>query len=300
MDLHDGSMSQSGATLYLYGTKYGCGFNWGTGGTPWCGFGVANSGNVTGPWSSQKLLFNPNTKIEATGWSGDSGMTWDHMCGLSGAGCFNPRMVKTPSGQWLLWFNAPGDRSRHANPYWVLSCNGPDGPCSNPHKPAIYGCNNGGDFSIAIQDTTGYLVCSGDNRIIGIEKLASGDLDGLESFTNNLSPGVAEGVGIYHDASGYVATFSTPNCGYCSGIKAASPGAVRVQTGYSIATNLSGPWTYQGILPGGYCTGQPRTVFKVDGIAYEWVDELTGKDNETSASILLVPMAMRPWSCNKR
>jgi hypothetical protein len=91
-------------------------------------------------------------------------------------------MVKTPSGQWLLWFNAPGDRSRHANPYWVLSCNGPDGPCSNPHKPAIYGCNNGGDFSIAIQDTTGYLVCSGDNRIIGIEKLASGDLDGLESF----------------------------------------------------------------------------------------------------------------------
>jgi hypothetical protein len=77
-------------------------------------------------------------------------------------------------------------------------------------------------------------------------------------------------------------------------------GAVGVQTGYSIATNLSGPWTYQGILPGGYCTGQPRTVFKVDGIAYEWVDELTGKDNETSASILLVPMAMRPWSCNKR
>jgi hypothetical protein len=299
LDLHDGTALQAGNTVYLYGTRYGCGFTWGHNGTPWCGFGMSSAASIAGPWATPKLLFSPTTKIEATGWRADNGKTWTQMCGISGAGCFNPRMVESPRGIWLLWFNSPGDKGRHANPYWVLSCAGPSGPCRNPHKPAIYGCNTGGDFSISVEGATGFLVCAGASRIIGIEQLAAGDENGLNIFHGNISLGAAEGVGIFHTSAGqYEATFSSPNCGYCSGTKAAASGAVRVQTGYATAASLSRPWHYDGILPGGYCTGQPRTAFEITSGAYEWVDEWDGSPNETTAPILLVPMAMTPWSCN--
>ena len=296
LDLHDGIMVQDGSSLYLYGTEYGCGFTWGQNGTPWCGFGVATSQDVAGPWIDKHLLFGPNTKIEATSWSGDNGKTWNQMCGSNGAGCFNARMILA-GNRWLLWFNSPGDKGRHANPYWVMTCNDPAGPCGNPHKPAIYGCNIGGDFSIAVEAATGYLICSASNRIIGIEQLAAGMMNGINNFVANISNSAAEGVGIYYTGSEYVATYSDPNCGYCSGTISAAPGAVRVETGYSTAPNLGGPWTYEAVMPGGYCTGQPRTAFKVEGISYEWVDEWEGTPNETQASILLVPMIMSPWSC---
>jgi 5-aminopentanamidase len=42
-------------------------------------------------------------------------------------------------------------------------------------------------------------------------------------------------------------------------------------------------------------TGEERV--KVEGIPYEWVDEWEGTPNETSSSILLVPMTLSPWSC---
>jgi hypothetical protein len=296
LDLHDGTMVQDGSSLYLYGTEYGCGFTWGENGTPWCGFGVATSRDVAGPWKKKHLLFSPRTKIKATGWTGDNGKTWGQMCGLNGAGCFNARMVRTRN-KWLLWFNSPGDKGRHSNPYWVMTCHGPAGPCGNPHKPAIYGCYGGSDFSIAVDATKGYLVCSGSNRIIGIEQLAAGMTNGTKHFVANVSDSEAEGVGIYHTGKEYVATYSVPNCGYCSGTEAASPGAAEVQTGYSTAPSLGGPWTDEGVMPGGYCTGQPRTAFKVKGIPYEWVDEWEGTPNETAAAILLVPMTMSPWSC---
>ena len=136
-------------------------------------------------------LFSPTTKIEATGWRTDNGKTRTQMCGISGAGCFNPRMVESPRGIWLQWFNSPGDKGRHANPDWVLSCAGPSGPCRNPHKPAIYGCNTGGDFSVSVEGATGFLVCAGANRIIGIEQLAAGDENGLNIFHGNISLGAA-------------------------------------------------------------------------------------------------------------
>lgn len=296
LDLHDGTIVQDGRSLYLYGTEYGCGFTWGENGTPWCGFGVTTSHDIVGPWTGKHLLFSPNTKIEATGWRGDNGKTWDRMCGLNGAGCFNARMVRAGK-KWLLWFNSPGDKGRGSNPYWVMTCKGPAGPCGDPHKPAIYGCKAGSDFSIAVEASIGYLACSAANRIIGIEQLAAGMKNGINRFVANISGSEAEGVGIYHTGSVYVATYSVPNCGYCSGTVAAAPGAAMVQTGYSTARNLGGPWTYQGVMSGGYCTGQPRTAFKIGGIPYEWVDEWEGTTNETAASILLVPMTMSPWSC---
>jgi hypothetical protein len=296
MDLHDGTVLQAGDTDWMYGTRYGCGYEWGKTG-PWCGFGVSHARSLTGPWSEPVLLFSPKTVIEAN-WKGDDGRTWSAMCGTGGdGGCFNPRMIHAPDGRWLLWFNASEDRGRNANPYWVMTCKGPGGPCSHPHKPAIWGCSRGGDFSLAVEGRTGYLICAYGPEI---ERLAPSDMDGTPAHTGNIGPGTeTEGPGVWHTASGYEATFSDPNCGYCSGpplSKAAAAGATEVRVGYSTAPSLMGPWKFRGEL-GGYCTGQPRTAFSADGQAWEWVDRWDGKPDETTAPVALIPFSMSPWTC---
>jgi hypothetical protein len=303
MDLHDGTVvTDASGGLHMLGTRYGCGFSWGTSGTPWCGFGSSAGRALGGPWATPRLLFSPAAKISATGWSGDKGMTWAHMCGLGGQGCFNPRMLHTPAGKWLLWFNAPGDKGRHANPYWVLTCTGPAGPCSAPHKPAIYGCNSGGDFSLAVQGITAWMICSGPSRLITMTKIGRGDRDGVNVVIRRLSPGAAEGtgIGILRTATGYEALWSTPNCGYCTGPpaeKAAAPGATHVFAAYATAPNLAGPWTYRGRKSPVACTGQTRTVFGAAGVSWVWVDHWNGTPRETSAAVAMIPLEMTPWSC---
>jgi hypothetical protein len=312
MDLHDGTVVTDGTTLYMLGTRYGCGFSWGRT-SPWCGFGSASATTLSPAWSAPALLFSPGTKIEASGWAKDNGKTWNAICGTGGAGCFNPRMVQAPGGQWLLWFNAPGDRTRKANPYWVMTCASPQGPCGAPHKPAIYGCDNGGDFSIAVQNGIPYMICSGTGRIITIEQLGRGAKDGVNHWHDLISRGAAGskgiaghqaaegvGIGILHVSTGYEAVWSQPNCGFCSGpplMKAAAPGAREVQAGFATSPNLSGPWTYQGLLSPDFCTGQPRTVFGAAGASWEWVDHWNGTGQEAGAAVAMIPLEMTPWSC---
>ena len=303
MDLHDGTVvTDTAGGLHMLGTRYGCGFSWETNGTPWCGFGSAAGSAPGGPWAAPVLLFSPAAKISATGWAGDNGMTWAFMCGLGGQGCFNPRMVRAPGGTWLLWFNAPGDKGRHANPYWVMTCTGPAGPCGSPHKPAIYGCNTGGDFSIAVQGTTAWMICSGASRRIIMTRLGTGDRDGQNVVTAPLSPGAAEGtgIGILHTASGYEAIWSTPNCGYCTGPPletAAAPGATHVFAAYATAPNLVGPWTYRGLKSPVACTGQTRSVFGAAGTSWVWMDHWNGTPREAGAPVAMIPLEMDPWSC---
>jgi hypothetical protein len=299
LDLHDGTIVQDGGKVYAYGTRYGCGFNW-LHRSPWCGYGVSEAASLTGRWSRPKLLFSTRSVIRAN-WKGDNGKTWAAMCG--GVGCFNPRMVRAPDGKYLLWFNAPGDKSRHANPYWVMACAGLAGPCGDPHKPSIWGCDEGGDFSIAVAagQRTASIVCSGTHHDLTIESLTRSFTNGTRVFDRHVAPGQNEGVGVYHSNGLYTAVFSDPICGYCSGPpidKAAAPGdPVGVQAGYSTAPSLAGPWTYDGILSDGFCTGQPRSTFTVNGRGWEWVDEWNGTTQETGAPIHLIPLGPRPWSC---
>jgi hypothetical protein len=297
LDLHDGTVLQVGGEVWMYGTRYGCGYVWGKTG-PWCGFGVSHATSLAGPWSKPALMFSPASVIEAN-WKGDDGKTWSAMCGTAGdGGCFNPRMIHAPDGKWLLWFNAPEDRSRNANPYWVMTCKGPGGPCSDPHKPQIWGCNRGGDFSLAVEGPAGYLICAYGPIV---ERLAASDMNGTRAYTKTIGPGTeTEGPGVWHTATGYEAVFSDPNCGYCSGPpleKAAAAGATQVRAGYATAKNLMGPWTFRGYLGAGYCTGQPRSAFSADGQSWEWVDRWDGQPNETTAPVALVPFSMLPWSC---
>jgi hypothetical protein len=303
LDLHDGTIVQVGNTWYMYGTRYGCGFEWRTNDTPFCGFGVATASSPSGPWSKPRLLFNPSAKVDDTGWKIDHSLTWQQVCGWRGSGCFNPRMIRRTDGVYILWFNAPGDWYRfHANAYWVMGCNGPAGPCGaeagaphgSTHKPVLTECDDHGDFSIVTQPVgRPVIICS--NQALSEEQLDGNWTNGDGIGSHHLAGlGLAEGEGAYQLANGtWEMTYSDPGCGYCSGTKSAI-GAISVRAGYATSTSLLGPWKAQGYLSAKACTGQPRTITAGD---YEWVDEWTGSFNETRAKVLLEPMSATPWTC---
>ncbi|MGO9728726.1 MAG: hypothetical protein ACLPN6_25850 [Streptosporangiaceae bacterium] len=324
-DLHDGMILQDGSTYYLYGTMYKCGFEWGHANTPFCGFGVESAPSLSGPWTYRGMLFSPKA---LDNWGPDKGKTWDWVCGSTGAGCFNPRMMLRPDGVWMLWFNAPLDsKVNHVSAYYVMGCNGPAGPCGyqagaphgSTHKPDLKQCDVDGDFSIITSGRAAAIICS--QGTLAEEKLDYWWTDGTGQGSTRLagvhfaavsaaaSAVVGEGVGAYELADGsWEMVYSTPGCGYCTGppLLKSVGGATEVQAGYSTAPTMLGPWTLgtlpDGVLSEAFCTGQPRTVLTADSQAWEWIDRWTGSDNETKASIMLEPMAASQtvpstWTC---
>jgi hypothetical protein len=320
LDLHDGMILRHDGRYFMYGTRYGCGFRWKVAGTPFCGFGVATAERPAGPWTFRRLLFFPKA---LDNWGPDKGKTWNWICGSDGAGCYNPRMLHRPDGVWVLWFNAPRDSFvNHANAYYAMGCNGPQGPCGyqagkphgSTHKPALTVCDDDGDFSIVTSGASAAIICS--QGALSEERLTSSWTDGTGRGSTELAgvrarpaaavPAVAaaaigEGVGAFRlPDSSWEMVYSSPGCGYCTGppaLLAAGGANTQVQAGYATAPSMLGPWTAQGVLSPGYCTGQPRTAFTLVGQSYEWVDRWTGSVNETSAPVLLEPMAAVPWAC---
>lgn len=318
LDEHDGTVVKYRSTYYLYGTEYRCGFTWMKANTPFCGFVVRTAHSVTGHWSPPQLLFSPKA---LDNWGPDKGRSWNWVCGSTGAGCFNPRMLRRPDGVWLLWFNAPRDTyDHHVNAYYVMGCNGPAGPCGyqagghgSTHKPRLEICDDDGDFSVITKGGAAAILCSMGG--ISEESLSKWWTDGTGAGTRSrITPfaagtatpaailPVGEGVGAYQRGDGaWVMVYSSPGCGYCSGPPAlkTAGGTAEVHAGYATAPAMMGPWTVRGVLSPAYCTGQPRTVFTVGRDAFEWLDQWTGTRNETKASIRLEPMAARPWSCQR-
>ena len=322
LDLHDGMILRHADVFYLYGTRYGCGFEWTVRNTPFCGFGVATASRLPGPWTFRRLLFSPRA---LDNWGPDRGRTWNWVCGVSGDGCFNPRMVERPDGVWLLWFNAPRDSfAYHAPAYYVMGCAGPLGPCGyqdggphgSTHKPSLKFCNADGDFSIITSGASAAIICS--RYTLAEEQLDHWWTDGTGRGATGLggvpapaavsaaqaqTAAIGEGVGGYQVSAGeWEMTYSAPACGYCTGpprLLAAQGSVKEVRTEYSTAPSMLGPWTAQGALSAAYCAGQPRTVFTLPGQgAWEWVDRWTGSRNERGAAIALEPMAASPWSCS--
>lgn len=302
LDLHDGTVQKWGDTYYLYGTMYGCGFNWGQS-SPWCGFGVSTATSLAGPWSQPTQLF------PATGVSPFRNQTWQQLCGSSGFGCFNPRMIQRTGfglddGAYVLWFNAPADyHQTYANAYYSMTCAGPLGGCGNGNggvtiKPSLWICANDGDFSIVIDGGQAYIVCTNANLTFAIERLNAQGTAGVNVGASSLAGLVkVEAPGIYRDGSTFILTYSDPNCGYCAGNG----------TSYATASNITGPYTapantgfspdVQGrrAISATSCGGQPRTVFTVDEQPYQWIDlwAPTG-GNQTTAGILFMPLIYTP------
>jgi hypothetical protein len=323
LDLHDGIVQKFGDTYYLYGTQYSCGFAWGVGASTnhFCGFAVASAPSLDGPWSGITQLISP-TMIDP--WSG---RTWDAQCvRTNGAGCFNPRMVQRPDGQYVLWFNAPDDFNLdHANAYNNYLCSGPTGPCTTFHKPAAYTCANAnGDFSIFTDGSAAYLVCTGaggTGYAEFVEPLNAAWTDGTGNGSAALFSAV-EGAGIYKfSATLYVMTLSNPECGYCDAVPtifgtAPTPiGPWTSPAGYAAAQG-SGPQPmsarYRATVSANTCGGQPRTVMVLDGQAYQGIDLWdAGKLNQTAATYMIQPLVFHnapnnptvgwqpfdPWSC---
>lgn len=306
VDLHDGEIEHFGSTYYLYGTEYDCGFTWRSSDTPWCGFGVATSTDLT-HWSAITTIVHPTDPDPFTGHS------WNYECGgHSGqiaAGCFNPRMIQRSGwgpndGVFILWFNSPEDFVRNeSNAYDALGCDGPAGPCGvgyppygTTHKPRLPHCGGNGDFTLVPQPAAPpVIICTNANQTLSQDQLNAWGTDGAGPGASNLAglTGV-EAPGAYFDSAAgrWVLTYADPDCGYCR----ATP------TGYALANSLAGPWTAPanaGVaapqsarrdISASSCGGQARTVSLIDGTPYEGVDLWTGSLNERNAGLAFVPL----------
>jgi len=311
VDLHDGQVIKSGATYYLYGTEYGCGFQWYVAGTPWCGFGVSTAPSLSGPWSAPTLLFPPTAPDPY-----NPGKTYRNTCGDTGQGCFSPRMIQRtgwgPSdGVWVLWFNAPSYYSNGApHAYMAMGCNGPAGPCGatagapygSTHRPNLHQCAGANGDAGLIPADNGQppaLLCPmAGNTGLAEEQLSYWGADGSGVGSTAVAglKGV-EAMGGWRDPSGtWVMTYSDPGCGYCTG----------TQAGYATAPSQLGPWTAPGNIGAGApangrrawsantCGGQVDTVSVIDGIPWQKLNLWLGSNNETSASSRLEPLTYTP------
>ena len=303
VDLHDGMTYRDGDTYYMVGSMYGCGYQWYVA-SPWCGYGVSTAPSLSGPWSSPTLLF-PVTELDPL-----TGATFASECAtVDGHGCFNPRMAKRADGVYVLWFNEVNGRtSTTTSAYWTMGCNGPAGPCGasagaphgSTHKPTLHQCNgNNGDFALTQDGIGGAVIICSYGGTLAEEHLdywwTNGNNTGSTALGGLTS---VEGVGAWQDPTTgtWIMTYSDQACGYCAG----------TGTGYATAPSLMGPWTAPGnvgwsapangrrLIHGTSCGGQPRTVSVVDGIPYQGIDLWTGQRNETTAGLVLAPLAYTP------
>jgi hypothetical protein len=313
LDLHDGQVVKFGSTYYLYGTEYACGFQWYTPNTSWCGFGVSTAPSLSGPWSTPTLLF-PASAADPY----NPGKTYQATCGLTGQGCFSPRMIQRSGwgandGVYVLWFNAPwyysSGGATHA--YMAMGCNGPAGPCGasagapygSTHRPNLHQCAGAnGDAGLLPADGSNppALLCPmAGNSGLGEEQLSYWGADG--SGTGSIAVAGLKGVeamgGWKDPASGtWVMTYSDPGCGYCTGTSA----------GYATSPSQLGPWAAPGNLGAGApangrrawtansCGGQVDTVSVLDGVPWQKLDIWTGSNNETSAALHFEPLTYTP------
>lgn len=312
LDLHDTTIKHFGDTYYMYGSMYACGFAWYAPPTPWCGFGVSSAPSLDGPWTTPKLLFDPNSQDP---WAHRS---WQETCGGTAQGCFNPRMLQrvgwgANDGTFVLWFNAPRHYSdTHANAYNVMGCQSAMGPCGpgvpngSYNKPNLPICAGNGDFGmIERPNTRPAIVCSLPSAAqLNIEELdyngANGDGIGARGIavTDTEGPG-----GWWDDASGrYVVTYSAPDCGYCTGTGTGYATSPSLTSGWQVPTNVgfNPPSSGRRVVSAGTCGGQPRTVTLLDGQPYQvidlWVSTATGaaNRNQTAAATYVAPLTYTP------
>lgn len=232
IDAHDGGISEFGGTYYLYGTSYGCGFTWQGPGTPFCGFQVYSSTDLT-HWTDRGPLFDASTA------------TWQQRCNGSTYGCFRPHVIyDARTHRYVLWINSYDN----SVDYHVFTATRPTGPFTEQAAPTLAinqgapptGVNNGDENLFVDQDGTAYLVYSdwiGGGDLV-IEQLSPDDLTGTGHYVR-LNTRSTEAPSLFRRGSRYYVTYSDPNCGYCAG----------TGTSYLTASSPLGPWTGSGTAP---------------------------------------------------
>jgi hypothetical protein len=291
VDAHDGEISVFNGTYYLYGTAYDCGYHWRQAGTPFCGFKVYSSSDLT-HWTDRGYLFDGTTSL------------WQTRCNGATYGCFRPHVVFNASTQtYVLWVNVYDNSVG----YRVLTSASPTGPFTEAAVPTlavnndapVAGVNNGDHTVFVDDDGTAYLAYT-DWRSGGdivVERLSSTYLTGTGSYVR-FGQSATEAPAMFKRNGIYYVTYSDPNCGYCGG----------TGTSYRTASSPLGAWSAATKVTTNSCGGQPAFVSAIptsSGTAYLYASDLwnNGNTNEALANYFWSPLsfaangAVQPITC---
>jgi hypothetical protein len=224
VDAHDGEIRRFGNRYYLYGTRYGCGYEWQRPGAPFCGFASYSSTDLV-HWRDEGLLFDASTA------------QWQQRCNGNTYGCYRPHVAfNSASGKYVLWINSYDIGVG----YHVFTSDLPTGPFVEQPFPRLAvtdgippGLNNGDHDLFLDGDGTAYLVFTDWRRggDIVVEKLDATYRTGTGEYTR-LGLTRVEAPSMFERDGRYYLTLSDPNCGYCT-----------AGTSYFMAPTPLGPWT---------------------------------------------------------
>lgn len=292
IDAHDGEIAYFDGVYYLYGTSYGCGFEWGNKGAPFCGFKVYSSTDLA-HWKDEGALFDATTAI------------WQSRCNGSTYGCFRPHVIyNKATKQYVLWINVYDNRVG----FRVFTSRSPKGPFTEQAVPrlavnadsAIAGLNNGDHDTFIDNDGTGYIAYTDwrSKGTIVIEKLTANYLSGTGEHVKGVTGGQTEAPSLFYRKGTYYITYSDPNCGYCSG----------TGTSYKTAPTPLGPWSEGKKISDNSCGGQPSFVSVIhlkDDVMYLYGSDLwnNAARNEALANYYWAPLefaedgTIKPMQC---
>ena len=224
LDAHDGQLQRFGNTYYLYGTSYGCGFEWLTPGAPFCGFVSYSSPDLT-HWKANGPLFDASTA------------DWQQRCGGSTYGCFRPHVVfNRTTGKYVLWFNSYDN----GVDYHVFTSSSPTSGFVESPTPKLAlppgpetGVNYGDEHVFVDDDGKAYLSYTAWTKggDIIVERLDRTYTSGTGSYVDTGLSGT-EAPTLFKRGSTYYLTFSDPNRGYAT-----------TGTSYITAPSPLGPWS---------------------------------------------------------
>ncbi len=242
VDAHDGSIVQDGATFWMYGTSYQCGFALGRAGTKWCGILAFSSTNLV-DWSPRGQAVAPTP-------------LWQQRCAPPRFGCFRPHVARAASGQWVMWVNTYDS----AAGYRVLVAGSPAGPWLETAQPTLAlggrAVPGRGDHDLFV-DSAGRgwlaytLIEKGLPAAIAVERLNPELTSGTGAFVT-LPLGVVEAPSLFERDGRFFLVYSDPACPYCP-----------AGTGLASAPSPLGPWTVAPTLSTTSCGGQPAEVAKL-------------------------------------
>jgi hypothetical protein len=224
IDAHDGQIQRFGELYYLFGTAYGCGYEWNVAGTPFCGFVSYTSPDLVN-WTPRGALFDASTSV------------WQARCNGSTYGCYRPHVVfNAATNKYVLWINSYDVGVGYHVFTSALPTSGfvevalPD--LASPEGPAP-GVNYGDHQVFVDGDGSAYLAYT-DWRSGGdllVERLDPTYTTGSGAWTR-LNIRSTEAPTIFKRGAVYYMTYSDPNRGYMT-----------TGTGYVTAASPLGPWT---------------------------------------------------------
>jgi len=247
VDAHDGEIAYFKGTYYLYGTSYGCGFEWGHKDAPFCGFKVYSSKDMIS-WTDKGTLFDAATPI------------WQTRCNGNTYGCFRPHVIFNKKTQrYVLWINVYDN----VIGYRVFTSKTPVGPFVEQAEPKLAvnadakaaGLNNGDHDTFVDDDGKAYLAYTDWHAkgAIAIEQLSDDYLTGTGKVIRAVTKESTEAPALFKRKGIYYLVYSDPNCGYCGGTGAS----------YRTAASPLGPWSEGKQISNNSCGGQPSFVSSI-------------------------------------